>query len=613
MALKDINKEALDDVDVLLSTIDQLFSDVKLEFSDDGIKDKNTDREKPTADSLLNEGYAEPQIDEIFEGYNQGIDPHVYMVKEFNWKQMREIRMGLVQGLDISKYCNLLYTAGQMKEIRLGLENGIDVDSYAKLIYSTTDMHNIRLKLSEQAYQNRPELFEKTIVDADTGLTVVIGADCMYAYIIITDTSKVDNYSKRQIINLLKLYGVTYGYVDSGLTKVTLNNLKNVKILVAAGIKPTKGKDGYYELLFDNTSVRNPVELEDGRVDYTNVVVENLVYSGQVLAKYHHALAGVPGRTVTDVPVDGIKGDELKKLKGHAIRYDDETESYIATDEGFVFYNEDTYTLNIWRDYVINGDVNCYNGNINVDGRLHINGSVGDDTVITAKGDIIVEGFVAGARLKSGQNIIIRSGVNANSKGFIIADGAVMGNFFENAVIAAKGNIESNYFLNCDIQTDGKVVAKGNKSRIMGGSVKAAVGIESAYIGNYGASSVFIDVGNITWINSRVSGCQEMLYKVEEELSQLNIGKYKIEAKIPVDELNGSSIYQRTLQAIQIKTDERKDLSYEVARLQRVAKAANKAYINVKIEMQQDSKVVLGGKVRRFKGDVRHMTLTRNR
>lgn len=66
MALKDINKEALDDVDVLLSTIDQLFSDVKLEFSDDDIKDKNTDREKPTAESLLNEGYAEPQIDEIF-------------------------------------------------------------------------------------------------------------------------------------------------------------------------------------------------------------------------------------------------------------------------------------------------------------------------------------------------------------------------------------------------------------------------------------------------------------------------------------------------------------------------------------------------------------------
>lgn len=611
MALKDIDKEALDDVEVLLSTIDQLFDDVVIDGNTEDIGKKADKR--PTPDSLSDEGYSESQIEEILEGYEQGINPHVYMVKEFNWKQMREIRMGIIQGLDISKYCNRLYSAGQMKEIRLGLENGLDVDSYAKLIYSTTDMHNRRLKLSEQAYQDRPELFEKTIVDKDTGLTVVIGADCMYAYIIITDSSHIENYSKRQIINLLRLYGVTYGYVDSGITKVTMNQLKNVEILVAAGIKPTKGKDGYFELLFDDTSVRSPLELEDGRVDYTNVVVESLVYNGQILARYHHAVAGVPGRTVTDVAVDGINGEELKELKGHAIRYDAETESYIATDEGFVFYNEETSTLNVWRDYVINGDVNCYNGNINVDGRLHINGSVGDDTVITAKGDIIVEGFVAGAKLKSGQNIIIRSGVNANSKGFIVADGAVMGNFFENAIVAAKGNIESNYFLNCDIQTDGKVISKGNKSRIMGGNIKAAVGIESSYIGSYGASSVFIDVGNIAWINGRVAGCQEALYKVEEELSQLNIGKYKIEAKLSVDELNNSTIYQRILQAIQIKTEERKDLSYEIARLQRVANAAEKAYINVRIEMQQDSRVILGGKVRRFKGDVRHMRLTRNR
>jgi uncharacterized protein (DUF342 family) len=259
---------------------------------------------------------------------------------------------------------------------------------------------------------------------------------------------------------------------------------------------------------------------------------------------------------------------------------------------------------------VINGDVNCYNGNIEVDGRLTINGSVGDDAVITAKGDIIVDGFVAGATLKSGQNIMIRSGVNANGKGSITANGTVKGNFFENAIVTANGNIESNYFLNCIINTDGKIIAKGNKSKIMGGKVRASVGIESAYIGSYGSTNIFLDVGDVDFINKRIAENQKCMSHVEEELSQLIIGKYKIESRFLVDELEKNDIYQKTLKAIEIKTNQKHETANEITRLQDVAKAAERAYISVKIEMQQESKVVLGGKAKRFRGAVKHTILT---
>jgi uncharacterized protein (DUF342 family) len=411
---------------------------------------------------------------------------------------------------------------------------------------------------------------------------------------------------------MLNLYGVTYGYDDAGIAKVVRKRTKNTKILVAAGKEPVRGGDGYYELFFDSDADRSPVELDDGRVDYTQAIMENAVHVGEVLATYHHATEGMPGRTVTDVPVDAVMGAEKPHLDGHGIRFDADTDSYFANEEGFVFYDENGYVLNVWRDYVINGDVNCYNGNIEVDGRLTINGSVGDDTVITAKGDIIVDGFVAGATLTSGQNIMIRSGVNANSKGSITAGGTVKGNFFENATIVANGNIESNYFLNCMITTDGKVIAKGNKSKIMGGKVKASVGIESAYIGGYGSTNIFINVGDLADINGRISDNQKRMSHVEEELSQLIIGKYKIESRFLVDELEKNEIYQKTLQAIEIKTNQKSEAANEIKRLQDVARAAERAYINVKIEMQQDARVVIGGKAKRFRGAVKHTILTKS-
>lgn len=593
------NMESLDDIDSLLSTIDQMFRELGDE-PDHG----QTGHKELTKEQLAAEGYMEPQIEEILEGYRQGVDAGAYMDKSLNWKQMREVRLGLMQDLDVSYYNNRLYSAGQMQEIRLGLENGIDVSSYAKFIYATTDMRNKRLELSQNAYANNPEAFERKVVDDDTGFTVVIGKDSMDAYVIVTDASK-ESLSRRQIIKMLSLYGVTYGYVETGIDRAVRCELKNVKILVASGDRPTKGRDGYYEFYFDKDTEYTPVELEDGRVDYTSKIVENVVQRGQVLARYHRAGKGRPGRTVTDFPVQGISGKKLRNLKGHGIRYDDDTGEYIATEEGYVFFDEESHILNVWKDYFINDNVNCYNGNIEVDGRLHIAGSVEDGAVVKAKGDIVVDGYVAGAQLESEQNILIRAGVNANEKGKITAKGSISSKFFENADVEARGNIMSGYFMNCRIKTDAKMIAQGEKSRIMGGNIQAAAGVEAAYIGGHMASSVYMDVGNKEEVNQRLLTAKKRCKHVQNEILQLTVGKSKIEDKIKGEELQKSTIYQKTLQAIEIKTSQKKDLDDEIKRLERVMKLTDRAYIKVGIEMQQESRVILCGRPVHLKGDTK--------
>lgn len=606
MELKNAKLEAVDDIKTLLSSIDEMFAELESDTSYSNVEIQA--KKQYTKEELEKDGYYGPQIDEILEGYKKDINVEEYMNKELNWKQMREIRFGLMQGLDVSAYNNILFSAGQMQEIRLGLEDGLDVSSYAKFIYSATDMRDKRLKLSEQEYAIKTESMDRQIEDEETGLTLIISKDCMDAYIIVTDKSK-RGLSVRNIKSMLSLYGVTYGYIGDGIKRVTKGELRNMKIRVAAGDRPTEGKDGYYELFFDVKEASTPMELTDGRVDYKNKIVENIITKGTVLAKYHQAIRGVSGRTITDFPVIGVEGKQQKELTGHGIQYNADTGEYIATDEGYVFYDEASGILNVWKDYCINGDVNCYTGNIEVDGRLHITGSVEDGAVIKAEGDIVVDGYVAGATLESEQNITIHSGVNANCKGELIAKGSVNAAFFENAQINAKGNVQADYYLNCTIFSDGKVIAKGKKSRIMGGDIKAILGVEADYIGGYMSSAISLDVGNKEDINLRIAEAKNMLARTENEIAQLVVGKDKMELKFDIEELKKNVVYLKTLKAIDYKNNYKQELEHEIERLNRIYGLADRAYIKIGIEMQANSRVIIANRLWHITGPVKHTEL----
>lgn len=608
MAQSNTDIELNDDIDILLDTIDRLFEEEGIGEDTDAPEEK----EIFSADRLKQEGYSEPQIEEILEGYAQKIDPSAYMDKRLNWKQMREIRLGLVDGSDVSVYNNIFFSAGQMQEIRLGLDTGIDVSSYARHMYATTDMRNMRLKLSENYYAANPEAFEKKVFDNDTGLTLIMSSDSMKAYVVVTEKTK-PGLLKQHIVKMLNLYGITYGYIEAGISEVEKSLIKNKKICVASGTKNAPGRSGYYELFFENKKPIGPVMLDDGSVDYTQKVEENVVQKGQLLVKYHRAKRGESGRTVTNFYIKGELGEQKPELKGHGIEFDEDSSEYRAAEEGYIFYDEDSCTLNVWKSYIIDGDVNFNNGKIDVDGRLHIKGSVEDGADVKAKGDIIIDGYVAGAFIEAEQDIVIHSGVNANGKGKIKAGGSVNGKFFENASVVAKGDVYGSYYMNCQICTDGKVIAWGNKSKIMGGSIKAAVGVEAAFIGAYMSSSVFIDVGNKVDIEIRDEQLKKQYDHIKVELSQLLNGKKKIESGLGSEELKKSSIYKKTIQAIEIKNSQKEELIHERERMKNVLRAADGAYLNVKVQMQQDSRVILGNRPMRFSRDIKHTRITKQK
>lgn len=555
--------------------------------------------EQPAAEYDLSEleamGFYEAQLQEVELGLRQNLQVQLYAQDCYNWMQMKEIRLGMQAKVDVKWYTNPLYNAEQMHQIRLGLEYGLDVSGYARLIYTVSDMYKKRHALMEEKYRSGAEEGqERCVLDEFTGISLRFTADLMEVWIQLPrDGKRV--FSIAELRRLLKKYDVRHGIQADGLHQATIESESGKEILIARGTPAMPGKDGYYELFFNRELPDGPEILADGSVDYAHVIVADTAQPGQKLAQYRPASKGKSGMTVTCLAIDGPTGKELPPLTGSGIVADHENRIYTAAVKGYVIYDASSSKLNVMPTYVVNGDVNSYNGSVVYDGNIHITGSVSGRAVIRATGDVIVDGFVSGGMIEAGHNVIMRSGVNAADQGSIQAGGQIMGKFFERVRLYALGNIEGNYFLDCVVYSEGKVNAKGGKSRIMGGEMTASAGVEAGIIGNYGSVKTVVTVANLYDLTEQLEMIKEQQKRVVSEQEKLAEGREKLETLINGGEEYNDRVYQRVLYAIDAKQNEWNALEQRKEHLKTVKRDAMQGCVKALKELRPGTVIVING------------------
>ncbi len=554
-------------------------------------------------------GFYEAQLQEVELGIKQNLPVQLYAQNCYNWMQMKEIRLGMLSQVDVKWYTNPLYNAEQMHQIRLGLEYGLDVSGYARLIYTVSDMYKKRHALMEEKYRKGETGQERYILDEFTRIRLHLSADLMAAWIMLPEEGE-RVFTIAELRRLLKKYEVRHGIQADGLHEATMQNTRGREILIAKGVSAMPGKDGYYELFFNRELPDSPEQLADGSVDYSHVVVADTAQPGQKLAEYRHASKGKPGMTVTGIALDGEPGQELPPLTGSGITGDDNSRIYSAAIKGYVTYDAENRKLNVLPTYLVNGDVNSYSGSVIYDGTIHISGTVSGKATIRATGDIIVDGFVSGGHIEAGNNVILRSGVNAADQGSIQAGGQIMGKFFERVRLAAGGDIEGNYFLDCNVYSEGRVLAKGGKSRIMGGEMTASAGVEAGIIGNYGSARTVVSVANLYELTEQLENIKEQQKKVSFEREKLEEGRQKLEKLIAEGAVADQRIYQKILQAAGIKQGEWNDLELKLDHLKSVKKNAMQASVKALKELRPGTVVVINGVTKIFAEAVPGATLT---
>ena len=196
---------------------------------------------------------------------------------------------------------------------------------------------------------------------------------------------------------------------------------------------------------------------------------------------------------------------------------DDGKETYAAISGKIEYCNYDLSVVNV---YEVNGNLDMSMGNIDFNGDVNITGSVRSGVTVHAMGSIYVGGFVEGATLIAGKDIVLKDGVNTKNSGKIEAGGNISGRFFENTEVIAKGDLQCNYILNCRVLTYGRIFVEGPIGSIIGGDVTGVMGISTTSCGHESNVKTLLRVGSTKEIRKEYA---ELIMELKEVDGQMFI------------------------------------------------------------------------------------------
>lgn len=525
-----------------------------------------------------NNEYTGFQLHEIRLGLENKLNVELYDDTAFSWEQMRQIRKGLEEGVNVEVYADALFSDEQMREIRLGLADGLDAESYAKLVYSKTDMHRKRTQLFTGMFYSDKKSFGRTVRDSETGAVIRFSDDLMEAYVTLPEGSSLD---KKAVFDMLEDNDIKYGVIDKSVELLAEKGAAAGEVLAAKGDTLEKGSDGYYEMKWRKYEPPTPYERNDGTMDFATVDFVDRVKIGQPVAIYIPAVKGRDGRTVTGMVIEEKSGKDLPKLTGPDLAVRPDGVTYVAKKDGYVIFDEDKFKIDIQDVLVIDGNINRLYGNVFYDGTVRINGNVGEGTIISAKGDVIVQGFIQSSYISAGNKIVAIGGINANDSGYICAQGGVYAEYIENSNIYAGEEVQANYIINSNVSAGTEIIVKGSKGVVCGGTLSAGYKISVQTLGNRSFVKTTVIVGRNASMNERLNSAKSFKAEVERDINTLKKGEEYLRHTVPVDQLSNHEMYIKLGIAVQMKEQSLKRVNGDIAEIESWIKNTERAMINV--------------------------------
>lgn len=472
-------------------------------------------------------------IQQIRRGLEVGLDVSCYAHVEYTWRQMREIRKGMENRVDYEIYAHPFYNWMQMREIREGLEQELDVSKYNNLMYPAEVMEQKRKQMLAHRSKSEQENYEEEIKTEHFNLNV--SENGMEAYLTVFAGDMV--VGKREILKILVENGVVKGIVEPTLEEIEDGKHEGQTVLIAKGKVPKMGKDGWYEYFFRTNLAKRPKILPDGTADYKNVEWFETVKKGDKVVFYHTAEAGEDGFTVTGTVMPGKRGRDQKMLTGKGFVLKDDKRTYIADVDGMITVDDGRLTI---LEELELEDVSIATGSLVFDGSIHIKGQVGNGTLIKATGDIIIDGFVGAAKIESRGRIVMKRGINADGKGYIKAKKGVISSFFENVEVYSEEDIQSNYCLNSNIFTEGRI---NIQDTLVGGRAYAEKGIVCKHAGTSAGVRTEMIQGMNQALQKQHQEMEREIRETESELASLKQTMKELQQKYPPEIRNRMDIF----------------------------------------------------------------------
>lgn len=318
----------------------------------------------------------------------------------------------------------------------------------------------------------------------------------MKAYLEITppfgEGKPVSFEQAKQVLNNNNvIFGVNEEQINNALRKINYER----RIEVAEGKPAIDGIDGklIYKFPLPKDRIKPQMD-EKGNANFHELGLIYNVEIGQPLVERIPPEPGIDGRDVLGQTIKAKSGKDFRLPKGKNTVIDAEDKLLYAVIAGNVSFIDGKVLVQ--PIYEIDSDVDFSTGDIDFIGNVVVRGNVSTGFKVKAAGDIEIWGFIEGAEVIAGGNILVKGGIAGNLKGLIKAGENITARFAENSRLEAGQDILIREgIMQSYIKAGGSVKVSDKRAIIVGGVVQAAMEVESKVLGSQLATQTIIEVG----------------------------------------------------------------------------------------------------------------------
>ncbi|WP_042199189.1 DUF342 domain-containing protein [Paenibacillus camerounensis] len=429
-------------------------------------------------------------------------------------------------------------------------------------------------------------------------VSITFSEDKGIAYLEFTKKDEDFSCSAEDLEGFLNGHDIRFGIQHDIVKRISSNPEEYFfsRVPVAIGYEPVHGVDGRVVMAMDLDEDRKPLEREDGKVDYKDLVRLNNVLKGQLICEAIPPVPGQKGKAVTGEEIPCRPGREARFKIGKNVLLDQgETAMYAAID-GLVTLT-DNGKINVFPVYEVNGDVDYSTGNIDFVGTVVIRGNVLTGFSVKSAGDIRIVGGVEGAELTAGGSVEITGGIIGYNKGLISAGKNVKVSFIQDGnVLAAEDVIVSQSIMHSNIRAGRDVLCNGTKGLIVGGIVQAGERVVARTIGNTMSTATAIEVGVVPELRNEINELRQELRQLLENEDKTNKALYLLNQLANNGQLSSDKVALRVkLNATkQAHIRDEKRIKERVLEIEKMLEDTARARVEVVKTIYGGSKIVIG-------------------
>ncbi|MCQ4087215.1 FapA family protein [Saccharibacillus sp. JS10] len=404
--------------------------------------------------------------------------------------------------------------------------------------------------------------------------------------------------SEQELKQFLAEQHVTFGIIDEAIRSFVNSPQLYVTqdLEIARGIPAIDGQNGTIDFMFDKEDEARPMEKEDGKVDYKELIRLKNVGKGQLLARRYPAKPGTPGKDVSGAEIACKPGKEVRFKIGKNVVTDENHTSLYATIEGMVS-RTDNGKINVFNVYEVHGDVDYSTGNVDFVGTVVIRGSVLSGFRVKAAGDIRVQGGVEGAELEADGSIEIAGGVIGYHKGLIKAGMNMKSSFVQDGnVEAGEDIIVSQSIMHSEIRAGKNVVCNGAKGLIVGGSVQAGETVTAKTIGNNMATPTAIEVGVLPNLRNELADLHKTLRETADNMLKTTQALNMLDQMASAGNLSGDKLALRAKLSVTKRKQEQERIHCKerIFEIEQILEDSDRAKVIVTDTIYGGAKIMIG-------------------